>query len=197
MRGFVRARGLWRVFIAVDIGDGVRENLGAEMRLLAKSWPRIKWVPIENVHLTLAFLGDVLMDRVPDIARELDGIASGIRAFECVVGGLGYFGRNDAPRVVWAGVSDGRRQVKDLYSPINEMAHALGLQTEAREFTPHLTLARIKSAGEARGLAERLGEERGKVYGTIAVESVKLMRSELRPAGPEYSVLHAAKLMTL
>jgi 2'-5' RNA ligase len=194
MRGFAPAQDLWRVFVAVDIGDDVRTSLAAETMRLKKVWPKIRWVPIENIHLTLAFLGDVFADRIPDLTRDLDRVTSGLTTCACVVAGLGVFGPERAPRVVWAGVTDGSDQVRALQRSIAEVVEALGLRTEARDFTPHLTLGRVKSAGDARGLVDWLKEDDGKVYGTLHAESVRLMRSEIQPQGSVYSVLHTARL---
>ena len=74
---------------------------------------------------------------------------------------------------------------------------ALGLQLETRPFAPHVTLARVKFPRDAVGLTDRLAREPGKVFGTMKVESVALMRSELSSTGAVYSVLHAARLNAL
>ena len=197
MKDFVPAKDVWRVFVAVDIGDEVRAGLDVEQRRLRHHWPAVKWVALQNVHLSLAFLGDVLITSVPGISAALDQAVSGVAPFDCVVANLGTFGHAHAPRVVWVGVTEGGDRLVAVQRRIAEALQALGLRLDSRPFAPHVTLARVKSSHDAMGLAERLGREKDKVFGTMKVASVKLMRSELVPTGPAYSVLHSIRLDAL
>jgi 2'-5' RNA ligase len=194
MRGFVPAQGVKRLFVAVDIGDEVRRNLQAEQDLLRRKWPDVKWVAVGNVHLTLVFLGDVYVELVPRLGDVLDGVSAVTPPFTCTVAGLGAFGSRRSPRVVWAGVTGGREPLVALQRQVDEGVRALGLRTEARAFAPHLTLARVKSAGDAVGLADRLADEPDKPFGNAVVDAVRLIGSELTPKGPVYTVEHAAEL---
>lgn len=194
MKGFVPAKDVRRVFIAVDIGDEVRAALEVEQRRLRRRWPDVKWVAIGNVHLSLVFLGDVPSGGVGGISAAMDEAVRGLDPFECNVANLGCFGPANAPRVVWAGVTEGGERLVRLQRRIAEAVQALGFRLETRPFAPHVTLARVRSSRDAVGLADGLAQATGKPYGVVAVTEAVLMRSELRPAGPEYSVLHAARL---
>jgi 2'-5' RNA ligase len=194
VKGFVPAKGVKRLFIAVDIGDEVRRNLLAEQSILRRDWPAIKWVAVENIHLTLVFLGDVFIEQVPRLVEALDRVAGGTAPFTCGVAGVGTFGSPRAPRVVWAGVTGGRERLAVLQRDVDVAVRALGLRGEERAFTPHLTMARVKWAADAKGLADRLAVAPGKPLGNVAVGAVELIGSELTPKGPVYTVLHTARL---
>ena len=172
MKDFVPAKDVWRLFIAVDVGDEVRASLDVQQRRLRRHWPAVKWVALQNVHLSLAFLGDVLISTVPAIAAALDRAVSGVTSFDCVVANLGTFGHTRAPRVVWAGMTDGGGRLVALQRRVADAVQALGLQLETRPFAPHVTLARVKFPRDAVGLTDRLAREPGKVFGTMKVESV-------------------------
>ena len=195
MKGFAPARDVRRIFIAVDIGDDVRACLEQAQRRLRRQWPDIKWVAVGNIHLTLVFLGDVVTERIPAVAAMLDRVAGETAPFTCDAAGLGWFGSRVAPRVIWAGVARGREQLAALRGGIAAGVQALDLRTEERAFTPHLTLARVKRAGDAAGVAEQLAAASTQAFGVVTVESVRLLSSELRPTGPVYTVLHEARLI--
>jgi 2'-5' RNA ligase len=188
------AGGAVRLFVAVDIGDALRQALGIEVDALKRTHPKIKWVSPANVHLTLAFLGDVYAERCREIARGLDAAVTGVGPFTVAVEGLGTFGAAHTPRVVWAGMGQGSDALGRLQARVDEAMKALGFPGEHRPFNAHLTLGRVRFAHAAIGLSRAL-ERRGRPgFGELRVDEVRLMRSELLPQGPRYGVIHAARL---
>lgn len=188
------ATGTVRLFVAVDIGDALRQTLGAEVEALRRTHPKIKWVSPANVHLTLAFLGDVYVERCGEVARALDAAVAGLDPFTVAVEGLGTFGAAHTPRVIWAGMGQGSDELCRLQARVDEAMKALGFPGEQRPFSAHLTLGRVRFAHAAIGLPRAL-ERRGRpVFGDLRVDTVQLMRSELLPQGPRYNEIHAARL---
>ncbi len=186
--------GFIRVFVALDIGDAVRKALVEEVRDLRKTHPRVKWVAPDNIHLTLAFLGDIPGERVGEIGKSLESVASGFEVFECSVKGLGWFGSPRSPRVVWAGMPE-NAELMLLQAGIAEALRQLGYTPEDRPFHPHLTLGRVKFSKDAAGLAGLLQSRADKEIGPFRVDRILTLRSELQPRGPLYSVLHEAALL--
>jgi 2'-5' RNA ligase len=184
----------WRVFIAVDIGETVRRALAGIQAELRKTHPDIKWVAPDNIHLTLAFLGDIFPQQVGPLAARLDAAAGGLPPFSCEVQGLGTFGPPHSPRVIWAGITQGADAVIGLQKVIAQAVRDFGLKPEDRAFHPHLTLARIKFSRSARHLEERLAKLPSPSLGAFHVNTVQLMRSVLLPAGPAYTVIHPSRL---
>jgi 2'-5' RNA ligase len=182
-----------RSFVAVHINDAVRQALAEAQAALRKAGARVGWVAPENIHLTLAFLGDIPGERVPAIAGGLDEIAGRVHPFSFEVGGLGFFGGR-RPKVIWAGVGEGGEALVQLQKDVATLLRRLEIPIEERPFHPHLTLGRARSSKGAEALTAAVNALRDARFGRVESKSVCLMRSVLRPRGPIYSVLHEAVL---
>ena len=188
------AGGMIRAFVAVEISDDVRLELTRVQTRLQRVRARVGWVAPANIHLTLAFLGDIPPEGVAKITVELDSIGSETAPFPYRVAKLGYFGSPRSPRVIWAGVDEGAAAMTTLQQRVVEALRTLGIALETRPFTPHLTIGRVRSAQGAGELAELIEKENDRVCGVVPVTRVLLMRSALTSQGPVYSILHAAVL---
>jgi len=126
-----------RLFIAIELGDELRNRLDR----LRADIPGARWVPAAQIHLTLAFLGEV--DEI--IAARLTEELSRIRAAEFVLSfsGSGCFPNLHRPRVLWLGLKPEPR-LDVLASKVHEAVLACGIPQEERPFSPHITLARLK-----------------------------------------------------
>lgn len=185
--------GMIRAFFAVDIGADARAALERAIVRLRETRARVGWVHGENLHVTLAFLGDIPAD-TRSLASAAATACTGISPFPMAVGGVGTFGPAGRPRVVWAGVSEGGSQVGKLAEAAALAAAAEGLPLEDRPFHAHVTLGRVRAPGGAADLARALGRFEGASFGSTTVREVLLMRSELGPDGPAYTVLSAIPL---
>ncbi len=183
-----------RAFVCVDIGDAVRASLAADLAGLRRRWPHVKWVTPENVHLTLAFLGNVYPEQVEAVGRVMAGVARGTSPFTLTFEGLGYFGPARSPRVVWVGAAGDTATLVAMQAALADGLRQAGFTPEDRPFAPHLTIGRVKAAGDAIGLAAWLSATGGVSHGSLTVNAIRLMRSELRPSGPIYTVLKEAAL---
>jgi 2'-5' RNA ligase len=182
-----------RCFIAIELSAGLREKIGRETGGLRASEADVRWVPAENLHLTLKFLGSVPDELVPDIRAGLARVARG-HARHCVrLAGTGVFPDPRRPRVVWVGVEDSEG-VSALQRDVEAAMEGLGFEPEGRPYTPHLTLGRVKSPRGRSALMEELGALRDADFGEQEVREVSLMKSELRPGGARYERLFAAPL---
>lgn len=190
------SEGFLRLFVAVDIGASVRAALAERIRLLRRTHPRVKWVAAENIHLTLAFLGEVPAERVDGIGSAMDAVAAGFPVFSCGVRGLGWFGSPRSPRVVWAGFEP-EPELLRMQAGVAAALRDLGFVPEDRPFHPHLTLGRVKSPRDAEGLAAVLQPCGDQEIGRMAVDRILTLRSTLLPRGPEYTVLREAPLASV
>lgn len=186
----------WRVFIAVDIDDHVRQALALVQAALRDTHPAIRWVPPENLHITLAFLGNLFPDQIAGLANALEITLRPLPAFSCSVAELGTFGPRHSPRVVWVGIQQGADPLIALQKTTAETIRAFGLIAEDHAFHPHLTLGRIRAARDGIALQERLDQFTGKPFGAIRVDRVLVMKSNIRPSGPVYSELYRIRLTT-
>jgi 2'-5' RNA ligase len=187
-----------RLFIAVELPAEVVDVLEKTQSDLKRVMPSrvVRWTRPEGIHLTLKFLGDVASDQVDDLQKGLLDATSGHDPFTLGVEGLGCFPNSKRPRVVWIGVGGDTRKLVALQKSVEQYIAPLGFPTEDRPFSPHLTLGRIKQA--SRDDIARVGqivEARGPALSARwRVESISLMRSQLKPDGAVYTQLFEAKL---
>lgn len=190
-----------RTFIAIDLDEAVRDAIGRVQGKFQRQAPHgsVKWVAPNAMHLTLKFLGDTPVSRVSKVADALAAACTGFAAFDISVEGRGCFPSLRRPRVIWVAVRDlGGKSLAPLQAAIERHVAPLGFPAEERGFSPHLTLGRVaRSAGAAeeaaigqmveRSVVERIGVQR--------VHAVHLIKSDLRPAGPVYTVLATVELV--
>jgi len=182
-----------RAFIAVDIGDAVREQLSKLQRQLRHAHADIKWMKPENIHLTLAFLGETSIDLIRPLETALEQMLEGQKAFEVHVEGTGTFGKPKHPRVVWTGLEESPA-LTALQKTTVKALEAAEIELDEKPFAPHLTIGRIKSPKHVDALYEELEKEKTTPFEKIDITEVQLIRSVLKPYGAEYRVLQRVAL---
>jgi len=170
----------------------VRRALAASVEPLRAVANDVAWVGLDSFHLTLKFLGPVDTDRVPAVTEALMNVAGACPSFHLGIRGLGAFPSPARPRVVWAGIDAGAAPAAALAARVDEGLEALGFKREARAFSPHVTLGRVRQPHAQPRLAEALVSTMS--YGRVEVASISLMRSDLSPRGARYTELAAAPL---
>lgn len=149
------------------------------------------WIPEDNLHLSLVFLGDVSENRLDDVILCLQSAASGTAEFAVTVTGPGWFGSPRSPRVLWAGIRE-EKGLAGLQARLNGELRALGFPTEDRPYVPHITLARIKPRHRHQAYLDypALIAHSG-LPGTcrVRVTGINLMQSILGPRGATYDNL--------
>lgn len=188
------AEPVWiRAFLAADLGAGIRDGLAGVVARLKRSPARVGWVPAENLHITLLFLGDIPAE-VGGLAQALGGACGTVEPFEIEIAGLGTFGAPRRPRIVWAGVAEGGERLGVLAANLRAVVSEHGIRTDERAFHPHVTLGRVRPAAATGELLERLERMGHPAFGRVVVDRVLLMRSDLSAAGPRYPVLRQLSL---
>jgi len=177
-----------RCFIAVNIDEEVRKRLVEAQGKLAATGADVKLVEPQNIHVTMKFLGDVAESKVAEIVEALKRGAQGTGQFDVGVKKIGVFPNLSYIRVVWAGVEEGRNELVDIQRKIDVELRPLGFQPE-RDFVPHLTLARVRTARSKERLASFVKENAGADFGVTRAMAVELKQSTLTPKGPIYSTL--------
>jgi RNA 2',3'-cyclic 3'-phosphodiesterase len=189
---------LLRTFIAVEIPsqmqEAIQKEAGRFRKIIGSSL--VRWVPVQNVHLTLKFLGDVSPANVDVLTRMLRAEADSCTSFDIHRGGLGSFPSLKLPRVIYIGIQ-APAGLEALYHGIQSAAARLGYESESRGFSPHLTIGRvmqnITSSGQQR-IRRALEEIKIDSLGTARVDSVHLYKSDLKPSGSVYTRLYSAPL---
>jgi 2'-5' RNA ligase len=181
-----------RVFIAIDIDKQIRKGLGnLQDELRSKVDIRrsdVKWVRPEAIHLTLKFLGEINDQQAVDVCNVTKEVASRHKSFELDIETVGYFGGRSA-RVLWVGVGQNSENLLQLQSDLEEQLALAGWPREARKFSGHLTLCRVRNSKAGVKLAQMTEEYKDFKLGTISADSVSVYQSQLTPTGPIYTVL--------
>lgn len=179
-----------RSFVAVPVEDAVVRRRLAGARSLLPELRGVRWTAERQLHFTLKFLGDLEEEQLADARRATAAAArAGPASFRLALEGLGAFPPKGSARVVWAGCGAGAAALASLAAAVEEAFLSAGFPREERPFSPHLTLARVRDPGSGRRLAQALPSVPEEPFGTVVVGSIVLYRSDLSPAGPDYSEL--------
>ncbi|HEY50874.1 MAG TPA: RNA 2',3'-cyclic phosphodiesterase [Dehalococcoidia bacterium] len=187
-----------RSFIAIELPDQVKTAL-AELQagLQVERQPAVKWTDPYGIHLTLKFLGNILVSQISDIASVVEEAGRNLSPFSLEVKGLGVFPNFKRVRVVWIGVGGDISQLKLLQQRIESNLVPLGFARESRQFTPHLTMARVKekaSPTEQQRFGQLIADTRFETAHKFTVRSISLMRSQLTTEGAIYHQIGTVSL---
>ena len=189
-----------RVFVAVDVGDDVRREVTRVITTLTgkleavKKPPKVTWVRPNTLHVTLKFLGELeppVVERIQDLLAPPLPIAP----FQLDWRGIGTFPSNRNPRALWLGVINGAAPLAQVEAEVSRrLAGEAAIEIEDRAFLPHLTLGRVKMAGEGIDWPKLLQSVEVK-RASSTVDRVTLYRSVLSQQGPNYTDLVSAPLI--
>ena len=194
-----------RLFVAVDIDDRARriaEETAQALRRDIGNASNIRWVPAENLHLTVRFVGHVQDDRVPALLDALTPPLD-IAPFAVELAGCGVFPPSGAPRVIWIGLTVGLPGLAALHEEFDRRLAPFGFEPERRPFSAHLTLARIKdqSRGARPGLPKSVRAAVQQAIRDVTPRSTRcrvtratIFQSHLSPRGPRYEAIAFAPL---
>jgi 2'-5' RNA ligase len=132
-----------RLFVGLDLPWELKQRLV----LLAGGIPGARWVPAENYHLTLRFLGEIPPHRAEEIDLAMATLRG--RGFPLTLAGIGSFAKGGRDTQLWVGV-ERNPQLDHLQTKIETALHRAGMDHERRRFTPHVTLARLDNASPAK-----------------------------------------------
>lgn len=175
-----------RSFLAFDIdNDSVLKRLTEAQTLIVKTGADLKIVEPKNIHITLRFLGDISSSMVEQIYEEMKKVQ--FTPCNVKICGIGAFPDVRYPRVVWAGITEGCEMLEKVFSQLEVSLRTLGFTPEPRGFSPHLTIARVRSGRNKAELAKLIQENKSFEFGEVRAACLRLKRSQLTPRGPIYS----------
>ena len=194
-----------RVFVALDIGDAIRQRIQRFIEGVSGFAPDARWVRSESLHVTLKFIGEKPLEAVEDIKRALSEIRA--ESFEIAFRKYGFFPTAKAARVFWVGIESGP-QLASLVNAVEGATFALGIPKDDHPFTPHLTLARGGGrSGTPRWrkgdtpnrnfqrLQEKLAALPPSDFGTMAAHEFFLYQSQLSQGGSRYTKIASVDLV--
>lgn len=179
-----------RLFVAVELDPSARAAVAAAGQAVRAGVPgdvTLRWIPEDNIHITLWFLGEVADAQVPWVTEAL-GVPFERPSFSISLGGLGAFPRSGPPRVLWMGIGDGAAELAMLHDDLAARLEPLGFEGEKRPYSAHVTLARVKDPGRRRSQDALRRALAGwpAAAARSPVGELTLFRSRLSPNGAQY-----------
>ncbi len=183
-----------RLFVALQIPDSIRKEYAKLIddfrRFDAKaSLKKPKWVRPENLHVTLKFIGHTDPAKLDSIRGALAKVRSP-QEVHLHFRNIGFFPNAKRPRVIWGGM-ESSENLAPLARAVDQQIASLGFPAEEREFTPHLTLARLDPPGIAQELRAAIEKHAVHDFGELQTSEFHLIESELKPTGAEYTTLQS------
>jgi RNA 2',3'-cyclic 3'-phosphodiesterase len=177
-----------RSFIAFDLeSEHVLNKLGHVQTLLVETGADLRPVAPQNIHVTMRFLGDISPPMVDKLHATMQNVK--FTPFSILLKGIGVFPSLNYPRVVWAAMTVGTEQLESIFTQLEPQIRTLGFAADRYGFSPHLTIARVRSAKNKQNLAEFVTKKADYEFGTIQANCLRLKRSQLSPKGPTYTTL--------
>jgi len=182
-----------RTFIALESNESLQGHLSGILCRMAQQLPGLRWVDPTGIHLTLAFLGELNDAQLSEVQEASAQAARTVSPFTYHLSHLGTFGSQRQPRVICVGIDVLTGQLAKLHRMLNQELPQRGFEIDTRPFSPHLTLARIKTPltlEEQQRLQNLLANKRLIPSSAIyEVHGISVMKSELLRAGAKYTCL--------
>lgn len=181
----------FRGFIACEI-KSTPQILALEQEI-KKIGADVKLVEPENIHITMKFLGDTDEHVIDDIERIMKESVHDIKPFSIVLKGTGVFPNQQYMKVLWIGIID-NGVIGTIAQRIDGKLEQLGFSREHREFSPHLTIGRVKTAKNKDRLLKVIENHASDEFTLQEIRSISLKKSDLTPQGPIYTTLREVTL---
>ena len=176
-----------RTFVALSVPHAVAASIGEIQNTLKDRRFKVKWVATDNLHLTLKFLGPTRTDKIPSIAQALTDAVAGILPLTLSARALGVFPGIRNPRVIWVGLDGDLDALAQVHHAVDNHLALIGFPPEKRSFKAHLTVGRVKGALNPQLLLDVIQQFKEYRSAAFQVRQIELIKSDLKPNGPEYS----------
>jgi 2'-5' RNA ligase len=182
-----------RSFIAVTLPNEINDWLQDLQKQLKKSGIKASWPRPVTLHLTIKFLGNILLSDVEIIKKTMIKTVAGIPVHTIYASGIGVFPSIKKARVIWSGIKGQTDVLEGLTTRLEDtLSRDLGFKRDPRKFFPHLTLARIKQPIFPKAMDRLLQELKNIRSDDFSVSEIKLYQSELTSSGAIHKFLFSA-----
>ncbi|WP_405290345.1 RNA 2',3'-cyclic phosphodiesterase [Methanobrevibacter sp.] len=173
-----------RAFLAIDVDEDLKARMYRIVKEFKQIDARIKYVELENLHLTLKFFGDIDTEGIDLLSSKIENVVSNFDKFTVKIKGCGAFPNTNRIKVIWLGL-DEDAIVKQLHDELDKEFVKLGFDKD-RKFSTHLTIGRMKSAKGKDKVKSKIEEFSEVEIGEMCVDKIILKKSTLTPQGPIY-----------
>ncbi len=177
-----------RSFIAFDIDDkSVLRKLSEAQDKLVNTGADLKLVKPQNIHITMRFLGNIHPNMIDAIHEEMEKVS--FTPFDVEFKGLGVFPNMKYLRVIWTGIQKGADDLRKVSDQLEPRLRKLGFKPDPKGFSPHITIARVRTGRNKSELIGCVKELADYEFGVLRADCLRLKKSVLTPKGPIYSTL--------
>jgi len=181
-----------RAFLVIDLDVDLKPKINSLVKEFKKTDTKIKYVELENLHLTLKFFGDIDVEGLDKLKSAINNVVSEFEPFKIHIKKSGAFPNKNRLRVIWVGIDDDTI-IKDLHKKLDAEFTKLGFDKD-KKFSTHLTIGRVKSPKNKEQIKEVLEEYEDIEIGEMEVNAISLKKSTLTPSGPIYEDIEVFKL---
>lgn len=185
-----------RLFVAFKIRPSSQLISVCQKLQLKLKNDRINWVALDNLHVTLKFLGETDDQLFPEIFNVLENVFNNFDRFRIIIKGIGRFSKRKHTKVIWLGIDDINNQLSLIADKLN---HGLnlpigGFDPEQKTFKAHLTFGRVKYIQNEHVLSDFINAYSNLEFQEITIDEIILYESVLKSRGPVYNSLKKIKL---
>ena len=181
-----------RAFLAIDVDEDLKAKMYKVIKEFRQIDANIKYVDLENLHLTLKFFGDIDTEGIELLSSKISKVVGEFDSFNIKIKGCGAFPNTNRIKVIWLGIEDDEI-VRKLHDELDKEFVRLGFDKD-KKFSSHLTIGRMKS-GKGKNKVKSTIEEFSEVeIGEMTVDKIVLKKSTLTPQGPIYEDLEIFEL---
>jgi len=178
-----------RTFIACPIPkETVQSIKNVQEKLKKYNW-KIRWTPVENIHLTLSFLGNINLQQKINIEKTLEPLVLSQKVMKFQLGNLGVFPSTNRPNILWIGLSGDNQDLIGFQKKVQTELIPLGFPVDKRPFKAHLTIGRVKGRIPKNQLGDALCMDILSENYKFCFDSVVFYQSILSPQGATYKVI--------
>ena len=178
-----------RTFLAIEIEPYIKNKIEESQEIIADSESsNIKFVEVENIHLTLKFFGEIDDDKLEQINDIINKSIKNKEPYTIKVVNIGAFPNIYKPRVIWTGIKDKNNTTIKLIEELDNKFNKIGFNKE-KNYVPHITIGRVKNVSDKEKLSQCLKKISKKYHGKMVVKKICIKSSTLTPSGPIYKTI--------
>ncbi|MDO5860606.1 RNA 2',3'-cyclic phosphodiesterase [Methanobrevibacter sp.] len=181
-----------RAFLAIDVDEDIKAKMYKIIKEFKQIDANIKYVDLENIHLTLKFFGEIDSEGIELLSSKIESVVSNFDKFTIKIKGCGAFPNTNRIKVIWLGI-DGDEVIKQLHDELDKEFVKIGFDKD-KKFSSHLTIGRMRNAKGKNKVKSTIEEFSEVEVGQMDVDRIILKKSTLTPAGPIYEDLKTFEL---
>lgn len=177
-----------RSFLAFELPLEIKNVVVRVSEELRQSTLNARWVKVDNIHLTVVFMGNIKTEDIPAIARGVKEVCQAFGPFDLSLKGIGCFPNRRNPRVIWLGLDGDLEPMSEFRDALQGHLTDFGIKEEKRKFKPHLTLGRFRRPKKMDSKEDQLLSKYEDISSSVcSLKELILFKSDLKPTGAVYT----------